>query len=269
MAQILIFPDMSAFEAGLHGFETEGVAVDVLPVPGFCSGIVADSLVISAPAEKILQTLRKRELSFSGLIPYGPSRRGIPQGGPLDDTWKTVLGAFQVAAVKPSSTDPTRLRVECLFQNRLDDLIPYMARFIRGGAFHPDKPLLAFEEEHRLLSFKGRELVICRADDLLDIQVLVRCAMELVLQAWDRKDTLEPETKPRIGIGSVEIFKRLPGTNCGACGYRNCMELAMELLTSRSDPSRCPVLEENPENRKSLEWLMEAIGLQQTSHSEK
>jgi hypothetical protein len=47
------------------------------------------------------------------------------------------------------------------------------------------------------------------------------------------------------------------------------MELAMELLTSRSDPSSCPDLKENPENRKSLEWLMDAIGLQQTSRSEK
>jgi ArsR family metal-binding transcriptional regulator len=269
MAQILIFPNMSSFERGLHAFESEGVAVDVLAVPEFCAGLLADSLVISAPAGKILETLRKQELSFSGIIPYGPSRRGVPQGGPLDETWRTILGAFQIVAVNPSFTDPTRLRVECLFQKKLDDLIPYMARFIRGGAFNPYKRLLAFEEEHRLLSFKGRELVICRADDLLDIQVLVRCAIELVLQAWERKDTLEPETKARIGIGSVEIFKRLPGTNCGACGYRNCMELAMELLTSRSDLSRCTVLLENPENRKSLEWLMEAIGLQRNLHSEK
>jgi ArsR family metal-binding transcriptional regulator len=153
------------------------------------------------------------------------------------------------------------LEDECVCERRLDFLIPFMARFIRGGAFHPDGPVLAFEEEHKLISFWSDRIVICRADDLLDAWILVRTAIELVMQAWRRKDTILPEEKARLGIGAIEIFRRLPATNCGLCGHKGCMEFSMLLLTGRSRLEECKPAHEKSDHRKSLEWLMRAIGL--------
>jgi ArsR family metal-binding transcriptional regulator len=37
---------------------------------------------------------------------------------------------------------------------------------------------------------------------------------------------------------ALEIFKRLPGTNCGLCGMPTCLALAMHVWTGEAAPAR-------------------------------
>ncbi|MBI5251570.1 MAG: hypothetical protein HY912_18930 [Desulfomonile tiedjei] len=261
MAQIIIFPDQAAFQSGLEVLLAAKVSAEPLDPPDFCLGLSATSILVTGMSTDIFRTLESHGVSVSGIVPHGVFRRDVPDAGPPDSKWREILGEFHIASIKPSFTDPTRFRVECVAERSLDPLIPFMARFIRGGAFDPEGPVLAFDEDHRLVSFWDRRIVICRADDLLDAWILVRSAIELIIQAWERRDALTPEKKARLGIGSIEIFKRLPATNCGLCGHQGCMEFSLALLTGRSGLEKCPQMKEKSEYRASLEWLMRAVGL--------
>lgn len=261
MAQIVILPDQAAFKPALEALESARMSAEALEPPDFCVGLAATCILVTGTSTNMAQTLESRGVCVSGIIPLGRFRRDVPTAGPPDPKWREVLGEFRITSVRPSFTDPTRLRVEAVCGNSLDPLIPYMAKFIRGGAFDPKGPVLAFEEEHRLVSFCGDRLVVCRSDDLLDAWIIIRSAVELILQAWERKDVLTPEKTSRMGIGAVEIFKRLPATNCGLCRRQNCMEFALGLLTGQSGLEQCPQVLGQPEYRDSLKWLMRAIGL--------
>lgn len=261
MAQIVILPDQAAFEPALEALESARMSAEALEPPEFCVGLAATCILVTGTSANVGQALENSGICVSGIIPLGRFRRDVPTAGPPDPRWREVLGEFRITSVKPSFTDPTRLRIEAVCGNSLDPLIPYMAKLIRGGAFDPKGPVLAFEEEHRVISFGDERLVICRSDDLLDAWILVRSAVELVLQAWESREVLTPEKTSRMGIGAVEIFKRLPATNCGLCGHQNCMEFALGLLTGQSRVEQCPQVVEQPEYRDSLEWLMRAIGL--------
>jgi len=261
MAQIVIFPDQASFEAGIEALQSVKISFEAIEPPDFCLGLTATSILVAGMSTDILGILKSKGVFVSGIVPHVIFRRDVPEADPPDSKWREILGEFRVTSIKPSLTDPTRLRVESVCEKSLDALIPYMARFIRGGAFHPDGPVLAFEEEHRLLSFWGNKIVICRADDLLDAWILIRSAIELIIQAWERKETLMPEKKVRLGIGSVEIFKRLPSTNCKVCGHENCVEFSLALLTGRSHLEQCVQIHEKSEYLESLEWLLRAVGL--------
>jgi ArsR family metal-binding transcriptional regulator len=263
MAHILTFPDRLSYDRATEVLAAVQTPFDAIATPGFCAEMVAPALRVTGPVREISHELRSQGIAISGVLPYRPFLRDIPEGGPPASRWKDVVGGLYLATVRTSQTDPLKLRLELVPESNLTPLIPIMARLIRGGAYRYEVPTLVFEEEHRLLAVSGREIVISRADDLLDGWIMVRCMIELIVSAWDHRLKLQPETDPRNGIGSIEMFKRLPGNNCGKCTYGNCMEFAMMLFRGKCRMEHCAWLiqEEGAAYRESMRWLLGAIGL--------
>jgi len=263
MANLVAFPDQIAFERALGLLVKAGSVLEVLRPPSFCEGLMPPAIIAADTIQQLAAGLQASEIPFSGVVPYSPIKKDIPQASPPDPSWRKVLGDLSITLVKPSFSDPLRLRVEAIPEKSLGPLIPYMARLIRGGAYCPDIPVLTFEEDHRLIAFSDKSLVISRADHLLDVQIMLRCAIDLICSAWRSRSFLKPDEAPRQGVGAIEIFKRLPATNCGQCGYASCMEFARRLFTGRASMRQCVPLEEAvyAAHRESLLWLLHVIGL--------
>jgi hypothetical protein len=47
----------------------------------------------------------------------------------------------------------------------------------------------------------------------------------------------------RYGSAMLDIYKKLPGTNCGKCGAATCMAFAMKVKKSQASPGDCPFTE--------------------------
>lgn len=264
MAQLIIFPDRTSFENSVQFIESLGTSTAVVQTPEFCRGLVAPTIVVTGGPKSLVDELDRAGVTISGVIPYRPFGRAIPKSAPPAKTWMQVLGSLTVSTVRPSLTDPIRLRVEVIPERSLAPVIPLMAKLIRGGSYRFDRPVLAFEEEHRLLAISPSRFVICRANDLLDSWVMLRSFVDLAVSAWDFRSAIEPERERRQGIGTMEIFKRLPSSDCGRCGKQNCMEFATGLFTGKFKIDQCqPLLEERwSAHRESVRWLMRALGLE-------
>ena len=52
-------------------------------------------------------------------------------------------------------------------------------------------------------------------------------------------------------MNQVEIYKKLPGTNCGACKQKACMPFAFALLKGEADLSDCPCLSDKEKEAMS------------------
>ncbi|MGB6064873.1 MAG: (Fe-S)-binding protein [Desulfomonilaceae bacterium] len=263
MAKVIIFPDQASFENSRKYIDSMGVTALVVQPPRFCLGLVAPTVIDSGGPKSLADELRQADVAVSGVIPYRPAAKEILKASPPNSKWTEALGTLAVSTVRPSLTDPLKLRVEVIPGKSLALLIPLMARLIRGGSYRFDVPVLAFEEEHRLLVISPERFVICRADDLLDAWIMLRSFVDLVISAWDSRSNLGPEKQRRQGIGAIEIFKRLPSTDCKRCGKQNCMEFATGLFTGKFGIEQCaPIIEEEWRPRlESLQWLMQVIGL--------
>lgn len=264
MAYVVVFPDQEAFQKGLTAISGSEFSLKVIEPPRFCESLVAPTIRITGvgAARTLADILMGMGIPISGIVRYVPFKKDIRDSAPPDPRWNQTMGRICLDSVRASVSDVVRLRVEVTWEQDLGHFIPYMARLIRGGSYRPNAATLAFEEEHRLLAVSSQRLVISRADDLLDAWIMLRSFVDLLCATSDRKSVIKPETKPRRGIGAVEIFRRLPGTNCGRCGYPNCMELAMRLFMGAGRIEECALLSESAwtGHREAVTWLLEFIG---------
>ncbi|MFH0825181.1 MAG: (Fe-S)-binding protein [Pseudomonadota bacterium] len=270
MADFIVFPDHESFQAALRVLPQVKCSAEQIEPPEFCAGLTAPFLLVASGRESLLSHFSRMRVPVSGTIPYLPFRKENPDAAAPDAVWRDVLGGIRVDLVRAALTDPNRLRIEISFYSDVAYLIPIMARLIRGGAFRPDVPVLAFEEEHRLVVITRNGMVISRADDLLDFRIILRTAVDFFLQAFDLRFTVAPAVESRHGLGAMEIFKRLPGIDCRECGLDGCMEFATTIITGRMRIQRCPpLLESNyAANLESLYWVLPIMGLEQAAAGE-
>lgn len=263
MAEIIIFPDRDSLEGALKLSGTMDMHMEPMEIPTFCRGIAAPCLVTTAGLKRVVGDLESRGVRMTAAIPYKTFKRDVPQAPPPDPQWLHIVGGIHIHKVQPSFTDPQRLRIEAIPGNDLGELIPFMARLIRGGVYRPQARVLALEEEHRFIVFQPHSVVVSRADDLLDAWIMLRCSVDLICSAWNKRNVMEPDKDPRYGIGAIEIFRRLPGDNCGQCRCGNCMEFAQSVFTGRRRVVECgPLLEErNSPSLESMRWLGDVIGV--------
>lgn len=55
-----------------------------------------------------------------------------------------------------------------------------------------------------------------------------------------------------MGLSGIEIFKKLPKTNCGKCGVPTCLAFAMKLAAGQIDINACPDISEDVKEEISL-----------------
>ncbi len=61
-----------------------------------------------------------------------------------------------------------------------------------------------------------------------------------------------------MDIGPMDVYRMLPGDNCGECGVKTCMGFATELIERRAEVDDCPLMKE-PENEKQRTDLIELL----------
>lgn len=265
MAKFVIFPDAEALERALSVCPLSGVHAEPLEIPSFCTGLAPPSLLVTGNVTPFLSVLDVEEVPLAGVISYSPFKKDFSQAPPPDPRWKDIIGGLRVTSVRPSASDRLKLRIDAVPLRPVGDLIPVMARMIRGGSYQPSRRILAFEEGQRLVVLASDFVTICRAEDLLDTWILLRTVVEFICTAWEGRLTVEPDLQPRWGLGVNEIFRRLPGSSCGGCGDASCMEFALGIFTGRRQLGDCsPLFEEvNRGGLDSLRWLLDVIGLPQ------
>jgi len=46
-------------------------------------------------------------------------------------------------------------------------------------------------------------------------------------------------------MNTIEVYKKLPGQNCGDCPQNTCMAFALAIIKGEADPSECPLLSDD------------------------
>jgi len=123
------------------------------------------------------------------------------------------------------------------------DAFPYL-NAVTAAAYYPEGgPTLTFMEGYRLITLYPQKVAIAKADDLVDgwrLLEMIRCRVSRV---YAKRDVIEPLYVQRRKPPVLEIFKRLPGTNCRQCGQKTCMAFALSLWNGTSTILACkPVI---------------------------
>lgn len=63
---------------------------------------------------------------------------------------------------------------------------------------------------------------------------------EFINDIFSRRDSIQPDHTKHKYIPVIEIYKQLPKTNCGDCGFATCMAFADAVSKGEADICKCP-----------------------------
>lgn len=114
------------------------------------------------------------------------------------------------------------------------EVLPYLNAELEGAQYYHSAGVLIWKGGDPKYAFRSREITISPVAERGMAEAYCRKAVELVNSIWSRREEIEPDFSrvelPRL----MDIYKKLPRTNCRECGYPTCMAFA---AAYREDPS--------------------------------
>jgi len=117
---------------------------------------------------------------------------------------------------------------------------PHHIQFFLEGykcALYPEKAVMAI--------FENREQALRLTSHLIDF----------LNDLHARKDSIKPDHKKYRPLPVLDVYKLLPRSNCGECGFSTCMAFAAALSKGEMELVRCPELDD-PENENAAKLLL-------------
>jgi ArsR family metal-binding transcriptional regulator len=240
MALIAAFPKRSEFEKARSVLARLKLPHRVVsPDPGYslvgAPALECDPDGLSAIQEAIQDG---SDIICSGWTEYQTSSVAVPENPPAHFDEDVFLEAL-IMFFGPCMADESRIRLIAHLAGDVAAALPYVNATMPNASFNAGPCTLTYMDGHRMVSVSPRRVAIGKADDLVDGWRTLERIRIIVNQAWARRAAIVPSFELRARPPALEIYKRLPRTNCKACGEETCMAFAVSLWQGTAQPAQC------------------------------
>jgi ArsR family metal-binding transcriptional regulator len=179
----------------------------------------------------------------AGFVDYRPAGILVPAEPPRGFEVDVFAGAA-IVVLAPCVADLTKIRLIAHTSGDMAKVFPYLNAEMREASYNAKGPTFTFMDGYRLVSMYPQRIAVAKADDLVDGWRTLEAIRCRVNDVWARRAEIEPSDEMRERPPALEIFKRLPRTNCRACGERTCLAFAVRVYEGELPVSACrPVFE--------------------------
>lgn len=120
------------------------------------------------------------------------------------------------------------------------EVMPYLNAEFKAKFFDPERSAIVCEADGQRFSIQGCSLYLYGVENREDALKKVGNIVALVNGVWERRGEIEPRYDVPRPPSLMEVFRRLPGTNCGKCGHPTCMAFAAAVRGGEAEPDGCP-----------------------------
>ena len=235
-----------------------GAACERIDPPPALSLVAAPALVMKREVRAALESAAP-DISFSGWVDYQIATSTMPDGqAPEGGEQRGCFRRAAIMVLSPCVADYKKIRLIAHLEGNLGPVLPYLNAVLPQVSYTPTADTLTFMDGYRMIALYPRRITIAKADDLVDARLTLGRIRFLTVQTWSDRDRIAPSFETRERPPILEIFKRLPGTNCGLCGEPTCLAFAMHVWTGKSAAKCClPVFEEGGKFSHLQEPLLE------------
>jgi ArsR family metal-binding transcriptional regulator len=178
------------------------------------------------------------DVASAGWVDYRPPAQSVPGAAPREFA-EDVVGRVAIVVLAPCVADHTRLRVTAHLSGDVAEALPYLNADVPRGSYVATLPVFTFMDGHRVVSLFRDRVAVAKADDIVDAWDTLERLRCLVNDVWARRESITPSSELRRRPPAVEIYKRLPGTNCKACGEPTCSAFAWAVWRGEVEPQVC------------------------------
>ena len=242
MQQVTTFARQAEFEKAKARLDALSLPYEVIvPQPGFAR-VGVPALVADTEARAAIMGAgvgAGADGSFcAGWVDYHPPRIAPPREPPPAFA-EDLFGEAAIVVLAPCVADLTKIRLIAHTSGDMAQVFPYMNAEMREASYNAKGPTFSFMDQYRMISMYPQRIAIAKADDIVDgwrALEMIRCRVN---DAWARRARIEPCDEMREKPPALEIFKRLPNTNCRACGERTCLAFAVRVQMGELPASKC------------------------------
>lgn len=239
MSQLIAtFPTEGEFEKARARLYALSLPHEVVsPDPGL-SRVGVPSLAMDSGVRMRLANRVGDGFTASGWVEYRPAQLAVPRDRPRE-FGEDVFGHAAVMVLAPCVADATKIRIIAHLSGDLTEVFPYLNTVMREASYNVHGPTFTFMDRYRMVSMYPRRIAIAKADEIVDawrVLEAIRCRAN---EVWARRGEIEPSDEMRERPPALEILKRLPRTNCRACGEATCTAFAVKVWSGAARASEC------------------------------
>jgi ArsR family metal-binding transcriptional regulator len=174
----------------------------------------------------------------AGWVEYRPATIAPPTEEPAA-FGEDLFGEAAIVVVAPCVADPTKIRLIAHTSGDISAAFPYMNAEMREASYNARGPTFTFMDRYRMIAMYPQRIALARADEIVDGWRVLEMIRRRVNETWAKRAAIAPSDEMRQKPPALEIFKRLPGTNCRACGEATCLAFAVRLWNGGGSPEEC------------------------------
>jgi ArsR family metal-binding transcriptional regulator len=232
------FAEHGEFEKTKRALDELGLAGEVIsPDPGYAL-VGAPSLAMGPEARGALAASAGVDLLCAGWVDYRPANIAVP-AAPPPEFEEDAFGRAAIMVLAPCVADETKIRIVAHISGDLSEVFPYLNAEMKHASYNMHGPTFTFMEGYRMISLYPRRIAVAKADEIVDAWRVLEDIRQRVNETWARRHEIEPSYERREKPPALEIYKRLPRTNCGQCGERACLAFAVKVWQAGAAPSEC------------------------------
>jgi ArsR family metal-binding transcriptional regulator len=253
-------PVRAEFERAVSALQDMGNAYwRIDPTPALAR-VAVPALVMGREVRASLHSEGPR-IVLSGWVEHRPAAIFMPDGpAPEDDGLCFRRAAIMV--LSPCVADETKIRLVAHVEGDLAPALPFLNAVMPHASYMPRAETLTYMDGHRMVALYGRRITIAQADEIVDAWVTLERIRRQVEDTWARRESIEPAFETRKRPPALEIYKRLPETNCGLCGELTCMAFALRLWSGQVLAHACaPAFEPGNDALSALLEIVAGMGL--------
>ncbi len=250
------FPARTEFQRAIAILETTGAAYEVIEPNPALSLVAIPALVMSREVRNTLEVTAPN-IVFSGWVDYRAATAEMPDG-PEPKEHGVCFQRAAIMVLGPCVADETKIRLIAHLEGDMGPVLPYLNAVIPQASYTPAAETLTYMEEYRMIALYRQRITIAKADEIVDGWLTLERIRRLVLRTWNDRSRIEPCFETRRRPPAIEIFKRLPGTNCRRCGEMTCLAFAVRVWSGEGSVRTClPVFQEGGSFSQLREPLLE------------
>ncbi len=142
------------------------------------------------------------------------------------------------------------------------EVLPYLNATLRGCIYDNQSAVLTWQRGGKRVIIRPQEIAVTNLEDREEARNVVESLVKTINNTWERRSEIQPDYRKRERLKHADIYKLLPGTNCGACGVPSCFVFALKVTAGEAEIDRCePLLgDQYRSNREKLAMLIEGAG---------
>lgn len=255
------FPSQGEFERAVAVLESGDAEYERIDPSAPLARVAVSALVVDRETRAWLVDSAPAVV-FSGWVEHRRPTTAMPEG-PEPTAAGACFARAAIMVLQPCVADRTKIRLVAHVAGGLAPALPYLNAVMRQASYTPATNTLTYMEGDRMIALYPGRITIAKADDIVDAWLTlehIRCTIE---ETWANRDRITPCYETRKKPSALEIFKRLPGTNCGLCGETTCMAFASRIWLGKASARQCTplFLPEEEARRAALLQICAGLGV--------